>query len=39
MASSEDITNAVGLRGLEPLTFRMSSERSNQLSYKPEIFK
>ncbi len=25
----------VGLRGFEPLTFRMSSERSNQLSYRP----
>ena len=28
----------VGLGGLEPPTSRLSSARSNQLSYKPELF-
>ena len=29
------LTNLVGLGGLEPPTSRLSSARSNQLSYKP----
>ena len=29
----------VGLGGLEPPTSRLSSARSNQLSYKPELDK
>lgn len=32
-----NLTNMVGLGGLEPPTSRLSSARSNQLSYKPEL--
>ena len=35
-AKSEiEIQNAVGLTGLEPVTLRLSSACSNQLSYRP----
>ena len=32
-----DVDELVGLGGLEPPTSRLSSARSNQLSYKPEL--
>ena len=31
------IDKVVGLSGLEPETFPLSEERSNQLSYRPEV--
>src|SRR5437660_516953 len=33
--AAPSLTNLVGLGGLEPPTSRLSSARSNQLSYKP----
>ena len=32
-------SKVVGLNGLEPSTSRLSGVRSNQLSYKPKIFR
>ena len=35
---SLDLLGMVGLTGLEPVTPRLSSACSNQLSYKPHLF-
>lgn len=37
MTNSLLIDKVVGLSGLEPETFPLSEERSNQLSYRPEV--
>jgi hypothetical protein len=37
--SESDASSLVGLTGFEPVTLRLSSACSNQLSYRPELWR